>query len=40
MVYSIIGDLDGNIDIESPVPEYGCGTRIHVWLARAEPAGE
>ena len=35
MVYGIIEDLSGNIDIESPVPEQGCGTRVHVWLPAA-----
>lgn len=35
MVYGIIEDLSGNIDIESPVPEQGCGTRIHLWLPAA-----
>lgn len=32
MVYSIIEDLHGNIDIESPVTDQNCGTRIHIWL--------
>lgn len=35
MVYGIIEDLSGNIDIESPVVEQGCGTRIHMWLPAA-----
>jgi len=35
MVYGIIEDLSGNIDIESPVPEQGCGTRVHLWLPAA-----
>ncbi|MFT3930384.1 MAG: ATP-binding protein [Spongiibacteraceae bacterium] len=36
MVYSIIEDLHGSIDIESPVAEQNCGTRIHIWLPRAD----
>lgn len=32
LVYGIIEDLNGEIDIESPVPELGCGTRVHLWL--------
>ncbi|MDF1693776.1 MAG: ATP-binding protein [Zhongshania sp.] len=33
LVYSIIGDLGGDISIESPVPEFGGnGTRIHIHL--------
>ena len=35
MVYGIIEDLNGNIEIESPLPDIGCGTRIHVWLPAA-----
>jgi signal transduction histidine kinase len=35
LVYGIIEELDGDIDIESPVPEQGCGTRIHLWLPAA-----
>lgn len=39
LVYSIINDLDGEVSIESPVPEFGSnGTRIHIQLSiyRAE----
>src|SRR5690606_38209174 len=36
MVYSIIEDLSGEIDIESPVTEQGGGTRIHIWLPAAD----
>jgi len=32
MVYSIVEDLHGDIDIESPITELGRGTRVHVWL--------
>jgi PAS domain S-box-containing protein len=32
LVYGIVEDLNGHIDIESPVPGQECGTRIHVWL--------
>ncbi len=32
LVYSIIEEFDGDIEIESPVPEQGCGTRIHLHL--------
>jgi len=35
MVYSIVEDLHGHIDIESPVAEHNRGTRIHVWLPAA-----
>jgi PAS domain S-box-containing protein len=35
MVYSIIEELGGDIEIESPVPEQGCGTRIHLYLPAA-----
>ena len=35
MVYGIVEDLNGHIDIESPVPEQPCGTRVHVWLPTA-----
>lgn len=35
MVYSIVEDLRGNVDIESPVGEQNCGTRIHLWLPAA-----
>ncbi len=35
MVYSIVEDLSGSIDIESPVAEQNCGTRIHIWLPLA-----
>jgi PAS domain S-box-containing protein len=38
MVYSIVEDLQGNIDIESPVAEQNCGTRIHIWLPLAAVA--
>jgi signal transduction histidine kinase len=38
LVYGIIEELGGDIDIESPVPEQGCGTRIHLWLPIATPA--
>jgi signal transduction histidine kinase len=39
MVYGIIEDLRGHIDIESPVAEQQCGTRIHLWLPSAAAAG-
>ncbi len=35
MVYGIVEDLHGHIDIESPVPDQQCGTRFHVWLPTA-----
>lgn len=35
MVYSIVEDLHGSIDIESPVTEQNCGTRIHIRLPLA-----
>lgn len=35
MVYSIIEDLHGNVDIESPVAEQDHGTRIHIRLPLA-----
>ncbi len=35
MVYSIVEDLDGSLEIESPVLEQNCGTRIHIWLPLA-----
>lgn len=35
LVYSIIEDLDGEIELESPVPETGRGTRVHLWLPPA-----
>lgn len=35
MVYSIVEDLHGSVDIESPVAEQNCGTRIHLWLPLA-----
>jgi PAS domain S-box-containing protein len=35
MVYSIVEDLHGSVDIESPVAEQNCGTRIHIWLPLA-----
>ncbi len=36
MVYSIVEDLHGSIDIESPVAEQNCGTRIHIRLPLAK----
>lgn len=38
MVYSIVEDLHGDIDIESPVAEQNSGTRIHIWLPLADAA--
>ncbi|MDB6061599.1 MAG: ATPase [Verrucomicrobiaceae bacterium] len=38
MVYSIVEDLNGDIDIESPVAEQNSGTRIHIWLPAAKAA--
>jgi signal transduction histidine kinase len=35
MVYGIVEDLQGHIEIESPVPEHQCGTRVHIWLPAA-----
>jgi len=35
MVYSIVEDLHGRLDIESPVTGRDCGTRIHIWLPLA-----
>lgn len=36
MVYGIVEDLQGHIELESPVPEHQCGTRVHIWLPSAE----
>ena len=38
LVYSIVEEFDGDIEIESPVPEQGCGTRIHLHLPAAAPS--
>jgi signal transduction histidine kinase len=32
MVYSIVEDLNGDVEIESPIAELGHGTRVHLWL--------
>jgi hypothetical protein len=32
MVYSIVEDLNGDVEIESPIAELGRGTRVHLWL--------
>jgi len=37
LVYGIIEELDGSIEIQSPVPEQGRGTRVHLWLPCVPP---
>ncbi|MBF7053457.1 PAS domain S-box protein [Halomonas sp. KAO] len=40
LVYSIVAEHHGTLDVESPLPESEGGTRISLWLPRHQKEGE